>query len=768
MNPRTHAQPPKETGSISIEAVPKAAAGIVAVVEAGRHAARHAGILRGARTLLRTNQKDGFDCPGCAWPEPEHDRSAFEFCENGAKAVASETTTRKASVDFFATHTIERMAEESDFWLNEQGRLVHPMVRRKNAVRYEPISWSDAFSLVAREIHGLASPDEAAFYTSGRTSNEAAFLYQLFARQLGTNNLPDCSNMCHESSGAGLSETIGVGKGTVTLDDFELADAIFIVGQNPGTNHPRMLTTLEKAKKRGCTLVAINPLPEVGFLRFANPQEPADVLEGGIPLASLFLQVRINGDVAVFKGIMKAMLEAEDANPGSVFDRAFIAEHTAGFDAFESALREARWDDITRSSGVSRGQIEDAARVAIASQRTIVCWAMGLTQHKNAVSNIQEIVNFLLLQGNLGRPGAGACPVRGHSNVQGDRTMGIWERMPDAFLDRLGREFGFEPPRRHGTDTVDAITAMGEGRIKVFFAMGGNFLSAAPDTERTARALAQCKLTVHVSTKLHRGHLVTGDVALILPCLGRTEVDMQAGGPQFVTVENSMSVVSASRGELLPASTECRSEVAIVAGLARAVLGSRTKVDWESLAGDYDLIRDRIERVIPGFESFNARIRKPGGFYLGNAVRDRRFQTKGAKARFTLHAIPEHDLPDGRLLMMTIRSHDQYNTTVYGLHDRYRGVRGGRRVVFMNEDDIARRGLSAGCHVDLVSHFDDGERVAEGFTVIPFSIPRQCAATYFPEANVLVPLGAIADKSRTPASKSVVISVRPSNGASRA
>jgi molybdopterin-dependent oxidoreductase alpha subunit len=642
------------------------------------------------------------------------------------------------------------------------------MVRRKDGARYEPISWGDAFALVAREIHALASPDEAAFYTSGRTSNEAAFLYQLFARQLGTNNLPDCSNMCHESSGSGLSETIGVGKGTVTLDDFDLADAIFIVGQNPGTNHPRMLTTLEQAKKRGCTIVALNPLPEVGFLRFANPQDPVDILEGGTPLASLFLQVRINGDVAVFKGIMKAMLEEEDARPGSVFDHEFIADHTAGFAAFEDALRATSWDEVTQSSGVSRGQLEEAARVAMGSKRTIVCWAMGLTQHKNAVSNIQEIVNFLLLQGNLGRPGAGACPVRGHSNVQGDRTMGIWEKMSDAFLDRLGAEFGFEPPRRHGTDTVDSIAAMEEGRIKVFFAMGGNFLSAAPDTERTARALARCKLTVHVSTKLNRGHLVTGEQALILPCLGRTEIDEQASGPQFVTVENSMSVVSSSRGALAPASGECRSEVAIVAGLARAVLADDTKVEWEALAGDYDRIRDHIERVVPGFERFNLRVREPAGFYLGNAARDRKFHTQGEKAHFTLHPMPKHDLAGDRLLMMTIRSHDQYNTTVYGLHDRYRGVRGGRRVVFMNEDDIALRGLVGGNKVDLVSHFDDGERIAEGFTIVPFSIPRQCAATYFPEANVLVPLGSVADKSHTPASKSVVISVRRSSEATAA
>jgi molybdopterin-dependent oxidoreductase alpha subunit len=735
-----------------------------------RHAARQMGPVRGVRTLLRANQDGGFDCPSCAWPDPE-DRSAFEFCENGAKAMASEATTRRVAPELFAAHAIEDLGKMSDLRLNELGRLTFPAVKRRGSPRYEPISWSDAFALVAKAIGELDSPDGAAFYTSGRTSNEAAFLYQLFARLLGTNNLPDCSNMCHESSGAGLTEAIGVGKGTVTLDDFELARAIFLVGQNPGTNHPRMLTTLEKAKRRGCVIVAVNPLPETGLFRFANPQDPADIIEGGTTLATLFCQVAINGDVAFFQGLMKAMLAHEDARPGSVLDQDFIGAHTTGFADLERSVRETSWEDIERSSGLSRERIEEAARVAVASERTIVCWAMGLTQHKNAVANIQQIVNFLLLQGNMGRPGAGACPVRGHSNVQGDRTMGIWEKMPDAFLDRLGREFGFEPPRRHGADTVATIAGMEEGKIRVFFALGGNFLSAAPDTERTAKALARCALTVHVSTKLHRGHLVTGDVALILPCLGRTERDVTTKGRQFVTVENSMSVVSASEGTLTPASPECRSEVAIVAGLARAVLDNRpgiSRVPWEELAQDYDAIRDAIARVVPGFGDFNERVRQKGGFYLGNAARERVFRTEDERARFTVHPLPQHDLPAGCLLMMTVRSHDQYNTTVYGLDDRYRGIRGGRRVIMMNETDIVSLGLSGGEKVDLVSHFADGERVAEGFVVVPFDIPRRCAATYFPETNVLVPLESFADKSRTPASKSVVISVRkasPPSGA---
>jgi molybdopterin-dependent oxidoreductase alpha subunit len=764
LNPtRTNAQPPLEHDLAVVTRPAGGAGGAGAIFQTLRHAARHLGAKR-ALKLLDANQTSGFDCPGCAWPEAREERSSFEFCENGAKAIASEATRDRITRAFFEEWSVERLAEQSDFWHNEQGRLTEPMLLRRGGTHYEPISWSDAFARIASHLRAMPSPNRAAFYTSGRTSNEAAFLYQLFVRQLGTNNLPDCSNMCHESSGTAMLDALGVGKATVTLEDFELADAIFIIGQNPGTNHPRMLSTLKEARARGCTIVSINPMDEAGTRRFAHPQDPVDVLGGGADLAQLYVPVRVNGDVALLKGIMKVMLEHEARAPGSVLDRAFIDAHTDGFDAFAAALAEVGWDQILVESGVERHVIEHAARVAMESQRTIVCWAMGITQHKNGVGNVQEIINLLLLRGNIGRPGAGACPVRGHSNVQGDRTMGIWEKAPDAFLDRLEREFSFTAPREHGKDAVATIRAMLAGEIDVFIAMGGNFLSATPDTERTAAGIRNCKLTVQISTKLHRGHLVTGEEALILPCLGRTEIDHQAAGEQFVTVENSMSVVSMSRGTLPPASEHLKSEVSIVAGLARATLGDRSSVDWEGLASDYDQIREHIARVVPGFHDFAERVREPGGFYLGNSARERVFRTATSKARFTIHAIPHHDLRGGRLLMMTIRSHDQYNTTVYGLDDRYRGIRGGRRIIFMNEEDIAERGLAAGDLVDITSHFDDGERVAERFAVVSYRLPRSCAATYFPEANVLVPLDSVADRSNTPASKSIVISVRRARG----
>ena len=579
-------------------------------------------------------------------------------------------------------------------------------------------------------------------------------------RAFGTNNLPDCSNMCHESSGAGLSETIGVGKGTVQLEDFEEADAIFVVGQNPGTNHPRMLTTLEAAAKRGAMIVSVNPLAEVGTMRFAHPQSPLGILGEATPLARMHVPVRINGDVAFFQGVIKAMLEEEERAPGQVVDRAFVAEHTEGFGELVEAMRARGWPELEASSGVPEDTMRAAARVAIESRATIVTWAMGLTQHVNAVDNVQTIVDFLLLRGMIGKPGAGACPVRGHSNVQGDRTMGIWEKMPDEWLARLGKELAFEPPRAHGLDTVESIHAMLEGRAKVFFAMGGNFLSAAPDTERTAEAMRRCRLTVHVSTKLHRGHLVTGETALILPCLGRTEVDVQAGAPQSVTVEDSMGIVHASRGRLPPAGERLLSETRIVARLASATLGDRPpRIDWSALADDYDRVRELIARVIPGCEGYVDKVREPGGFVLRNAARERVWDTTTGKARFSVSELPKHDLAPGQLLMMTVRSHDQYNTTVYGADDRYRGIRGGRRVVLMNEGDAGDRGLREGDVVDITSHFDDGRRCARRFVVVPYAIPRGCCATYFPEANVLVPLGAVARKSNTPASKSVVVTV---------
>ena len=762
-----NAQSPEEPSIVQIEPLSKVAGGIASIVATAKTTWEEMGVTRGVRTLMKLNQMGGFDCPGCAWPEPDDERSHAEFCEEGAKHVADEATTKRVTPDFFRNWSVADLAAQSDQWLGKQGRITHPLVLRRGATHYEPTSWDAAFALIAGELKALSNPDEAIFYTSGRTSNEAAFLYQLFVRQFGTNNLPDCSNMCHESSGSALGETIGVGKGTVTLEDFDLAQAIFVIGQNPGTNHPRMLTALQKAKQKGCKLVHINPMPEVGMTRFKHPQDVLGLLGKGTRLADLFLQVRINGDVALLQGIIKAVLEEEERRQGEVLDHEFINSYTSGFLTLSLAIKAASWDEIVKQSGIQRDQIQEAAKIFIKSERTIFCWAMGLTQHKNAVANIQEIVNLMLCRGQIGKPGAGLCPVRGHSNVQGDRTMGIWERPTDLFLNNLGSEFNFEPPRRHGYDTVKAIAAMHDRKARVFFALGGNFLSATPDTEYTAESLRRCSLTVQVSTKLNRAHLVTGEQALILPCLGRTEIDVQASAPQFVTTENSMAVVQASRGFLPPASDQLLSEPAIVARLAIATLGVRSNIDWQALIGDYDRIRDHIARVVPGFDDYNTRVRQRGGFHLPSAPRERIFNTPSGRAVFTVHALPHHDLGPDQFLMMTIRSHDQFNTSIYGLDDRYRGVYNGRRVVFLNSADISEAGLKEGDRVDLISHFEGEERVARRFVVVPYSIPRRCAATYFPETNVLVPLRSVADKSNTPASKSVVISIRRSADAEK-
>ncbi len=760
----TNAQPPVEKADPAVTPISRVAGGGKAALTAARFAWSEMGLVRGTRTLLQLNQKQGIDCPGCAWPEPDGERSHFEFCEEGAKHVADEATRKRVTPEFFAKWSVEELAAQSDLWLNQQGRITHPMILRAGAQHYEAINWPDAFAVIAAELNALSSPDEAIFYTSGRTSNEAAFLYQLFVRRFGTNNLPDCSNMCHESSGTGMKETLGFGKGTVTLDDFNLCDAIFVIGQNPGTNHPRMLSTLLAAKRRGCKIVHINPLPETGTTRFKHPQEFWTWLGDGTKLADLFLQVRINGDVALLKGIMKEVFDAEARRPGEIVDHDFINKHTTGFAEFKDALGSIQVGDILEQSGMTKAMLEDAARVFIESERVIFCWAMGLTQHKNAVANIQEIVNLMMLRGQLGKPGAGLCPVRGHSNVQGDRTMGVWEQPSEDFLDKLGEQFNFLPPRNHGYDTVHAIQAMHAGTAKVFFALGGNFLSATPDTEFTAEALRRCRLTAHVSTKLNRAHLITGKQALILPCLGRTEIDRQATGPQFVTTENSMAVVEESRGKLEPASEYLLSEPAIVAGLAKATLNKRgpegAAIDWDGLVANYDRIREAIEHVVPDFENFNERVRRPGGFYLPNPIRKREFKTKDGKAHFTVHPLPQLKLAPDEFLMMTMRSHDQFNTTIYGLDDRYRGIHNGRRVVFMNPDDIRSAELKEGQLVDLVSRYDGQERVARSFRVVPYSIPSRCAATYFPEANVMVPVNYFADKSHTPASKSVVISIR--------
>jgi molybdopterin-dependent oxidoreductase alpha subunit len=763
------AQAPIETQGLRQKAPSKSAAGLMAVEQTMAFSVREMGLVRGISTLLKLNQKDGFDCQSCAWPNPDGHRSFAEFCENGAKATADEGTTHRIGPEFFRTHSVVELAEKSDYWLGQQGRLTQPMVLRPGSYHYEPIPWEAAFELVAGELRALESPNGATFYTSGRTSNEAAFLYQLFVRAFGTNNLPDCSNMCHESSGSALGPTIGIGKGCVRLPDFDAADAIFIMGQNPGTNHPRMLTALQAAKRRGCRIVSINPMPEVGLVRFKNPQDLMNpvravgmLLGPGTPMCDLWLPVRINGDMAVMQGIMKEMIEEEDRRPGTVLDRGFIEAHTDGSAELISHLRSVDWADITAGSGLSRAQIRGAADIAMGAKSIIACWAMGLTQHKNSVGTIQEVMNFLLLGGNIGRPGAGPCPVRGHSNVQGDRTMGIYEKPSRDFLDKLASVFGFEPPREEGVDVVDSIRAMHAGRVRVFVGMGGNFLSATPDTEFTADALRACRLTAQVSTKLNRSHLVTGATALILPCLGRSEVDRQCGADQFVTVEDSMGVISSSRGRLEPASAQLRSEPAIIAGLAKAVLGQRVPVDWDALCADYDRIRDLIERVVPGFDSFNARV-KAAPFYLPNGARDSRtFATPTGRAVFTLHDLPRQELGPGEFLMMTIRTHDQFNTTVYGLDDRYRGIYNGRRVIFMNPDDMGEAGLVQGQLVDLTGLFRGERRHAPRFMVAPYEIPRGCTATYFPEANVLVPLDSVAEVSHTPTSKSVVITIAPS------
>jgi molybdopterin-dependent oxidoreductase alpha subunit len=760
---------PEEFTDLKVTEPEKFAAGLPAILSTMKHALGKMGVVRTLQTLKTMNQKDGFDCQSCAWADPDGERHLFEFCENGAKAVADEAMTATVSPEFFARYSVAELSHKSDYWLNRQGRLTHPMYLPKEATHYEPISWQTAFRILARNLNALDSPDEAIFYTSGRASNEAAFLYQLFVRQFGTNNLPDCSNMCHESSGTALTESIGIGKGTVTLDDFGKCDLIIIMGQNPGTNHPRMLTSLEHAKANGAKILTINPLPEAGLLSVVNPNPheyknplkfPLALLGNqAVPLSDLHLPVRINGDMAVLKGMMKFMLEAERANPGTALNADFIERDTAGFEEFRANLENADWKDIVEQSGVSRAEIEKAARLYMQSERVITCWAMGLTQHKNAVGTIQEIVNLHLLRGNIGREGAGLCPVRGHSNVQGDRTVGIWERPREEFLQALDKEFNFTAPRKIGYDTVEAIKAMYVGRGKIFFALGGNFLSATPDTEYTAKALRRTKLTAQIITKLNRTALITGEESLILPCLGRSEKDMQTGGEQFVSCENTMGVVQQSKGILKPISEHLRSEPWIVAQLAKAVLGAKSTVNWDLMIADYDNIRDKIEKTIPGFENYNERVRQGGGFYLPNAPRKGVFPTATNKANFTVHELPIHTFAPRELIMMTIRTHDQFNTTVYGLEDRYRGIHNERRVILMNPEDMRERNLKTGQVVDLTSHFDDGERRAFHFIVVPYDIPKGCTATYFPETNVLVPIDSTADRSNSPVSKFVRITV---------
>ncbi len=721
-----------------------------------RHALTQMGPKRTLSTLTRLNQHHGFDCPGCAWPDPEGHRNAAEFCENGAKAVAEESTKARATPHLFDRHSVADMEAHSDYWIGKLGRLTEPLYVAPGDTHYRPISWDNAYQLIADRLQELNSPDESIFYTSGRTSNEAAFLYQALVRAMGTNNLPDCSNMCHESSGSALGETIGIGKGSVTLEDIHDADLLVVVGQNPGTNHPRMLSALDIAKSRGAKIISINPLPEAGMTRFNNPQTPRGMLGLGRELCDLHLPIKLNGDLAFFQAVNKRLIERDQV------DHSFIERHTDGFEALTGHLTDLDPDVVHRATGLSEAQIDAFTAYAAGSKRTIVCWAMGLTQHKNSVATIREVVNFLLLRGNIGRPGAGVCPVRGHSNVQGDRTMGIFERPAEKFLDRMQETLGFPMPREHGVDVVHAIRAMRDGKAHVFMAMGGNFLSAAPDTEATAAALRSCRLTVHVSTKPNRSHLVHGREGLIIPTLGRTERDTRGGKDQFVTVEDSMSAVHASSGTLDPASPDLRSEVQILCDLAMHTVGDVGVLRWRELADDYDRIRDLIQQAIPGFDRFNERIAE--GFTLPHPPRDElKFNTKTGKARITVNKLAVLEVPQGAIILQTLRSHDQYNTTIYALNDRYRGIHAGRRVVMVNPDDMAELGVAEGDIVDLLGIADDGvTRHADRFRVISYPTSRGSAAAYYPETNPLVPLDSTADISGTPTSKSVIVRMVPS------
>jgi molybdopterin-dependent oxidoreductase alpha subunit len=757
------AENPEELLGLKVTEPKKWAAGIPAVTEALKDVVGEAGFVRGMEALFHMNKKGGFDCSSCAWPDPDDDRSPVaEYCENGAKALAEEATLKKLDALFFAQNPVTDLAKLNDYEIGKKGRITQPMYLPAGGTHYEPISWDDAFKKIAGHLNGLKSPNEAAFYTSGRTSNEASFTYQLFVREFGTNNLPDCSNMCHESSGTALTETIGIGKGTVTLNDFYDTDVIIIMGQNPGTNHPRMLSALQKAKDNGSKIIAINPLHEAGLMGFKNPQNVKGLLGITTELADVYLQVKINGDMALLKAIEKLLYEAENEHPGKVFDHEFIKDNTVGYVQFLQSLEKHSLDELAAACGVPLNKIRKATELLKFKNRIIICWAMGITQHENGVDTIKEILNLTLLKGSIGKPGAGLCPVRGHSNVQGNRTMLIFDKPKPEQLDKLKKVFGFEPPREHGFDVVESIKAMHEGKLKVFFSMGGNFLSATPDTNYTADGLRKMDLTVHVSTKLNRSHLVHGKEALILPTLARSDKDMINGKAQFISCENSMGVVQMSKGILTPVSNQLISENEIVCRLAKATLGKRSVVDWDRYINSYDAVRDDIEKIVPGFENYNQRVREPGGFYLPNGPRNGEFKTEkfGQKAPFTITELPEHKLADDEYIMMTIRSHDQFNTTIYGLEDRYRGIHNERRVIFMNRKDISKAGLKDGDKVDLYNFHGGKDRVARLFVIVAYDIPERNTATYYPETNVLVPIDCVAKKSNTPTSKLVVIKIK--------
>lgn len=761
--PQPYAENPERLEKLSLDRPKDWAAGIPAVTAAFSDVLEETNPVRGMAALLKMNQKDGFDCSSCAWPDPDDDRSPIaEYCENGAKALAWEATTKKLTPEFFREHSIAELSKMTDLEIGKTGRIAQPVYLPKGGNHYQAISWEDAYRKIAEHLNALASPNEAAFYTSGRTSNEASFMYQLFVREYGTNNMPDCSNMCHESTSVALAESIGIGKGTVTLNDFYDTDVIIIIGQNPGTNHPRMLTALQKAKENGSKIIAVNPLKEAGLIGFKNPQTVKGFVGKSTTISDLYLQVKINGDMALLKAIELLLLEAEKQSPRQVFDNDFIEHNTVQFQQFIDHLQQYKVEDLAKEAGIPLEQIRQAAEMIKFKSKIIVCWAMGVTQHVNGVDTIKEIVNFVLLKGSIGKPGAGLCPVRGHSNVQGNRTMLIYDKPYEKQLNKLKEIFGFEPPRAHGYDVVDSIKAMHEGKLKVFFAMGGNFLSATPDTNYTADAMRKLKLTVNVSTKLNRGHLIIGDESIILPTLARSDKDIINGEQQFVSCENSMGVVQMSKGMLDPVSDQLKSEVQIVCELAKVVLSGRTVVDWDKYASNYDHVRDIIEQVIPGFDNYNKQVRRPGGFYLPNAPRAGKFETDdwGGKAAFNVAGLPKHTPAADEYFLTTIRSHDQFNTTIYGLDDRYRGIHNERRVVFMNPMDMVKEGFKKGEQVDLFTYYEGVERAARLFIAVPYDIPQRNMAVYYPEGNVLYPISSVAIKSNTPTTKLIYAKVK--------
>ncbi|PCN48664.1 hypothetical protein Csp2054_06115 [Curtobacterium sp. 'Ferrero'] len=741
------------------------AAGVPGVLHSMGPALEQLGAARTLKLMLSLNQKGGFDCMSCAWPDPDKRKTA-EFCENGGKAVVWEATPVLVPRTFWSEHSIHDLADKTEYWLGMQGRLTEPVWKPAGKDHYEPVSWERAFRIIADKLNGLDSPDQASFYTSGRTSNEAAFVYQLFVRAFGTNNLPDCSNMCHESTSLAMAEVVGIGKSTIAYDDFEETELIIVMGQNPGTNHPRMLTALEDAKKNGAEIVAVNPLPEAGLRRYKNPQRVRGVIGEGTQIADQFLQIRLGGDMALLQAVAKRVVLAEQAAPGTVVDHAFIAEHTSGYDAFVEHILQVDDDEVVRATGLTVEQIDELAERYLRSERTIITWAMGITQHTKAVDTIKEIINLLLLRGNIGKPGAGASPIRGHSNVQGDRTMGIWEQMPDSFLDALAEEFHFEPPREHGVDALKGIHAMRNGDVKFWMGMGGNLVAAISDSQLAEQAFRGTEMTVQVSTKLNRSHAVVGQEALILPTMGRTEIDVQASGPQFVSVEDTVCSVHGSHGQVPPVAPGLLSEVAIVCELAQATLGDRVPVDWAAMRADYGVVRDHISRVVPGFDDYSRRAGSKEGFVLPNGPRDSRtFATETGKAMLTVNELEHVERPEGTLLLQTLRSHDQYNTTIYSLNDRYRGIKKGRHVVFVNPDDLAELGLEDGQHVDVSTVWHDGvERVLRDQRIVAYPSAKGCAAAYFPEANVLVPLDSAAKGSNTPVSKAVPVKLTPVAG----